>query len=174
MKAAGGKRGRPPKFGRPSQVVALTLPEEVIAGLRTIDADLAWAVVRMFEGETRRAPAAPADRTVVRLVGVADRRSLIVVSRAEFTRLPGVMMIPVSATRAFLALEPGLGMSDLELAVTDRLDDGTIDERERKALTRLRAQLRRWRRDRALRFHTRAIIEVEQLSSARRSTKDSG
>jgi hypothetical protein len=65
-------------------------------------------------------------------------------------------------------------MSDLELAVTDRLDEETIDERERKALTRLRAQLRRWRRDRALRFHTRTIIEVEQLSSTRRSTKDSG
>ncbi len=113
----------------------------MIAGLRKIDADLAWAVVRIFEGETRRAPAAPADRTVVRLVRVAERRSLIVVSRAEFTRLPGVMMIPVSASRAFLALEPGLGMSDLELAVTDRLDEETIDERERKALTRLRAQL---------------------------------
>jgi hypothetical protein len=174
MKAAAGKRGRPPKFGRPSQVVALTLPEEVIAGLRKIDADLAWAVVRIFEGETRRAPAAPADRTVVRLVRVAERRSLIVVSRGEFTRLPGVMMIPVSASRAFLALEPGLGMSDLELAVTDRLEEEAIDERERKALTRLRAQLRRWRRDRALRFHTRAIIEVEQLNSTRRSTKDSG
>jgi hypothetical protein len=174
MKAAGGKRGRPPKFGRPSQVVALTLPEEVIAGLRKIDADLAWAVVRLFEGEIRRAPAAQADRAVVRLVGIAERRSLIVVNRAEFPRLPGVMMVSLSASRAFLALEPGLGMSDLELAVTDRLDEETIDERERRALTRLRAQLRRWRRDRALRFHTRAIIEVEQLGRMRRSSKDSG
>jgi len=33
-------------------------------------------------------------------------------------------------------------MGDLELAVTDRLDEEAIDERERKALTRLRAQLR--------------------------------
>ena len=140
MKAAGGNRGRPPKFGRPSQVVALTRPEEVMAGLRKINAGLAWAVVRMFEGETRRAAS-----------------------------------VPVSATRAFLSLESGLGMSDLELAVSDRLDEETIDEREHRALTRLRAQLRRWRRDRALRFHTRArIIEVEQLSRTSRSTKDSG
>jgi hypothetical protein len=174
MKAAGGKRGRPPKFGRRSQVVALTLPEEVITGLRKIDADLAWAVVRLFEEKTRRAPAAQTERAVVQLVGIAERRSLIVVNRAEFTRLPGVTMVPVSATRAFLSLEPGLGMSDLELAVTDRLDEETIDERERKALTRLRAQLRRWRRDRALRFHTRAIIEVEQFGTQRRSSKDSG
>jgi len=29
--------------------------------------------------------------------------------------------------------------------------------------TRLRAQLRRWRPDRGLRFHTRAIIEVDEV-----------
>jgi hypothetical protein len=32
-----GKRGRPSKFGRPSQVVALTLPDEVVRGLRKLD-----------------------------------------------------------------------------------------------------------------------------------------
>jgi hypothetical protein len=88
------------------------------------------------------------------------------VNRAEFSRLPGVSIVPVSASRALLALAPGLGMSDLELVVSDRLEDDAIDERERKALTRLRAQLRRWRRDRGLRFHTRAIIEVEQVGRA--------
>jgi hypothetical protein len=95
-------------------------------------------------------------------VRIAERRSLIVVNRGEFTRLPGVTMVSASPTRAFLALEPGLGMSDLELALSDRLEDAGLDERERKALTRLRAQLRRWRRDRRLRFLTRAIIEVEE------------
>jgi len=36
--------------------------------------------------------------------------------------MPGVHIIPPGATRAFLALEPGRGMSDLEVAVIDRLD----------------------------------------------------
>ena len=49
MRIARRKRGRPPKFGRPGQVVALTLPEEVVAGLRRIDPDVAWAVVRLYE-----------------------------------------------------------------------------------------------------------------------------
>ena len=162
MKLVHGKRGRPPKFGRPGQVVALTLPAEVVAGLRRIDADLAWAVVRLYEKDARRVPAAQAERAVAELVTIAERRALIVVNRAELTRLPGVTIVPVSPTRAFLALEPGLGMSDLELAVSDRLEDAGVDDRECKALGRLRAQLRRWRRDRRLRFHTRAIIEVEQ------------
>jgi len=105
---------------------------------------------------------------VAELVRIAERRSLIVVNRSEFSRLPGVTIVPVSASRAFLALAPGLGMSDLELVVSDRLEDDALDERERKALTRLRAQLRRWRRDRSLRFHTRAIIEVEQVGTSNR------
>ncbi len=167
MRIVRRKRGRPPKFGRPGQVVALTLPEEVVAGLRRIDPDVAWAVVRLYEKEARRTPAAPPERAVAELVRITERRSLIIVNRAEVSKLPGVTIVPVSATRAFLALAPGLGMSDLELAVSDRLDDG-IDERERKALTRLRAQVRRWRRDRGLRFHTRAIIEVEDVSLRRR------
>jgi len=36
---------------RPSQMVALTLPEEVVRGLRRIDDDIAWAIVHVFERE---------------------------------------------------------------------------------------------------------------------------
>jgi hypothetical protein len=163
MKSGRGRRGRPPKFGRPGQVVTLTLPEEIVAGLKRVDVDLAWAVVRLYERAERRAPTAQVERAVADLVPIAERRSLIVVNRAGFTRLPGVTIVPVSPTRAFLALEPGLGMSDLELAVNDRLEEPALEDREQRALTRLRAQLRRWRRDRRLRFHTRAIIEVEDV-----------
>ena len=172
MKPARGKRGRPPKFGRRGQVVALTLPEDVVAGLKRLDRDLAWAVVRLYERATRRAAPQDGDRTVANLVRVAERRLLIVVNRACFTRLPGVTIVPVSATRAFLALEPGLGISDLELAVNERLDEPAIEQREQRALARLRAQLRRWRRDRGLRFHTRAIIEVEEVASPRRISRE--
>lgn len=62
-------------------------------------------------------------------------------------------------------------MTELELAVLDSLDDPLIDLRERKALRKLRAQLRVWRHDRTLRFHTRSIIVVERLSAAARRTK---
>ncbi len=162
------KRGRPPKFGRPSQVVALTLPEEVIRGLRRIDADLAWAVVTLFEKESPRAAASRvAPRPDAELVTVADRRSLIVVNREVFRSLPGISIIPLGGTQAFLALEPGRGPADLELAVVDRLDDPAIESRERAALVWLRAQLRKWRHDRSLRFHTRAIIVVERVRRQR-------
>jgi hypothetical protein len=158
----GGRRGRPPKFGRPSQVIALTLPDEVIRGLRKVHRDLAWAIVTLFE----KRPLSGANRLQAdaELVTIADHRSLIVVNRDMFTSLPGVSIIPLTGNRAFLAIEPGRGMADLELAVVDRLDEAEIGSRERAALTGLRAQLRMWRRDHTLRFHTRAIIVVERVT----------
>lgn len=155
------RRGRPSKFGRPSQVVALTLPEEVVRGLRRVHSDLAWAVVTLFE---KRPPAVVDEpQPDAELVTIADRRSLIVVNRAIFKSLPGIQIIPLSGNRAFLALDPGRGMADLELAVIDRLDAPAIEARERKALSALRSQLRKWRHDRTLRFHVRAIIVVERV-----------
>ncbi|OLC52199.1 MAG: hypothetical protein AUH43_00735 [Acidobacteria bacterium 13_1_40CM_65_14] len=168
MRRARSKRGRPPKFGRPSQMVALTLPEEVVRGLRRIDEDIAWAIVHMFEQEALPAQAGNGRQPDAELVTIGEGRSLIVVNRTVFRHLPGVHIIPLSDTRAFLALEPGRGMSDLELAVVDRLDDRSLPPRERDGLERLQSQLREWRRDPRLRFNTRAIIEVQRAVRRRR------
>ena len=159
------KRGRPPKFGRASEVVALTLPEEVVRGLRAQHPDLAWAIVTMFE--KRRPAAAGEAQRDVELVTIAGRRSLIVVNRSVFKSLPGVQIVPLSAHRAFLALDPGQGMGDLEVAVIDRMERTTTGQRERKALAGMRSTLRRWRHDRTLRFRTRAIIVVERVRARR-------
>jgi len=151
------RRGRPPKFGRPSQLVALTLPIDVVRGLQRVDKDIARAIVRVFEGTVPAGDDSPRDRRPdAELVRIADRRSLIVVNSAVIQSLPGVNVVPLDATRAFLALEPGRGVSDLELAVIDRLDDA-VETRERQALGQLRRQLKAWRRDAALRFHSRSI-----------------
>ena len=169
MKAAVSprKRGRPRKFARPSQVVALTLPEDVVRGLHAVHPDLAWAIVTLFE--RRPSPLVSPPRPDAELVTIADRRSLIVVNRKTFTHLPGIRIIPLDGDRAFLALELGRGMADLELAVIDRLAGASIKPGERKALEDLQTQLRKWRHHRALRFHSHAIIVVERVERQRRT-----
>jgi hypothetical protein len=157
------RRGRPRKFNGPTQVVALTLPDDVVDGLRKIDDDLAWAVVTLFEKRPEEAARVARARPNAELVRIAGQRSLIVINRAVFKSLPGVNIIPLSGDRAFLALEPGRGMSDLELAVHDRLADDNTDRCERDALTAFRSQLREWRCAPGTRSYTRAIIVVEQL-----------
>jgi hypothetical protein len=144
-------------------VVALTLPEDTIRALNRVDEDTGWAIVKLLEhgpGRPFRRPKPPD----VELVTIAARRSLIVVNRTVFRRLPGVSIIPLTDTRAFLALDAGRGVSDLELAVIDQLMDRDLAGRERKALVSLRRQLAEWRHDHGLAFHTRAIIVVEETS----------
>jgi hypothetical protein len=160
------RRGRPEKFGRPAELVQLTLPRDVVRGLNKIDDDLARAIVQLFE----RAPAWALESTLdFELVSIADRHFLIVINAAVIRRLPGVDIIPLEGNRAFLALGPGRNVSDLELAVIDRLGETAhvIPIRERQALEQLRLQLRAWREDPALRFHGRAIIVVQTSTSPR-------
>jgi hypothetical protein len=162
------KRGRPPKFGRPSRVVAVTLPDEVVRGLRRVHQDLGWAIVTLFEKRgPKRMSSAVEPRSDAELVTIGQRRSLIVVNRTVFKSLPGINFIPLAGDSAFLALDNGRGMTDLEIAVIDGLDDPSVDVRERKALRTLRSQLKKWRNDRALQFHSRAIIVVEQRRAPR-------
>src|SRR5260370_1486123 len=88
-------RGRPSKFVRHSRVVALTLPEDTSGKLRRVHRDMAWAIVKLLDGqavpESARQPELEPD---VELVMVADRRSLIVVNREVIRDLPGVNIIP--------------------------------------------------------------------------------
>jgi hypothetical protein len=167
------KRGRPSKFDRPSRLLALTLPEDVIDGLRKINTDLAWAIVTLVQQQGKHGKMSPASaqadaQAEAALVGIPDRQFLIVVDRTIFKRLPNVNLIPLNGNHAFLALNPGSGVSDLELAVVDRLDEQIADRTERDALIRLRSQLRRWRRDRGLAFDQRTIIVGRRAKGRRR------
>ena len=148
--------------------MAVTLPDEIVRSLKKLHADLGWAIVTLVEQTSRRRAAAPTPTPDVELVTVAGRQSLIVVNKDVFRSLPGVNIIPLQDDRAFLALEPGHGIADLELAVIDRLAISGINPRERRALEGLRADLRAWRRDRTLRSQTRAIIVLERLKARSR------
>jgi hypothetical protein len=122
--------------------------------------------VQLFE----RAPAWALESTLdFELVSIADRQFLIVINAAVVRSLPGVDIIPLEGNRAFLALAPGRGVSDLELGVIDRLGESAlvIPARERQALEQLRLQLRAWREDPSLRFHGRALIVVDAHAAKR-------
>ena len=49
MKLVRSRRGRPQKFGRPSRALTLTLPEDVIAALISINDDVSRAVVGLVQ-----------------------------------------------------------------------------------------------------------------------------
>ena len=158
------QRGRPPKFGRPTRLVALTLPEDTIMHLQAVDPDLAKAVVSLVDGTHGRTEMGGVDwETPVSLAHIGENRALIVIDQTQFGELPGCALVPLAARRAFLALEPGRTLADLELSIGDAIEDESVSGDERETLDVLRRALREWRRDEQLTFHTRSIVLIERL-----------
>jgi hypothetical protein len=156
------KRGRPPKFGRPGRLLAFTVPDDVREWLESVHPDPGWALVALFEAATapRRASGEVRPAPVAEIALLAGRRGLIVVDRKAVPAIPGVALIPLSDTQAFLALEPGRGLADVELAVIDALEEGQLVE-GRAALSKLRDLLRKWRNDPLWHFEPRTVVVAE-------------
>jgi hypothetical protein len=146
--------------------VALTLPDDALEALRSVHPDTGWAIVKLLE-RGGAAGARDQDAPEVALLQFGGGRSLIVVNRRTMPALAGVQVIPLTESRAFLALDPGRSMSDLELAAIDRLADPALEPDSRRTLAALRAQLGAWRRDRHLQIRPKAIIVVEQTRGRR-------
>lgn len=147
------KRGRPQKFGRAAQLVSLTIPSDVISWLETIDDDMAWALVKVYERSKNRTKQVE----VADLVRFPGDAALIVVRPELFASLPGVSLIQIAEGRALLALEHAKGVADLELVVLDRLEDKKLSPIEQQALEHLRMMLKTWRQQ-GTRFESRSII----------------
>lgn len=162
------KRGRPLKFGRVTQLVSLTLPNDVVKWLASVDDDLAWAIVKLHERATKTASARRFE--VAGLVQIPGDRALILVRPEYFDKLRGVSLIPLADGRAFLALEPSKGVADLELAVLARLDAPTLSSGERDALLHLRGLLRKWSQE-GTRFESRSIIVAKRRQGAGRAAR---
>jgi len=158
------RRGRPPKFGRPSQLVAMTLPEDVLNSLRTIHQDPAWAIVQLVESRLRNRTTerqSTAASTTAELVHLPGKRGLIVVQDNVFGRIPGISMIPLADGRSFLAFDEPARLADLEVAIIDKLALIPSSTVEHARLTRILETVRGWRRDRRLVFRSKSIIVVE-------------
>ncbi|MGD9903700.1 MAG: hypothetical protein AB7U83_09525 [Vicinamibacterales bacterium] len=151
------KRGRPLKFGRPTQLLSVSLPADVVAWLRALDPDPAWAIVSLFEKATRRPHQRGPARAAAELVRMPGKRALILVRPDAFAGVRGVSVVPLSDGRGFLALDAGHGIADLEVAVVDRLDATTLPAQQRAALSEVRHLLRDWRQQ-GLQFVSRSIL----------------
>lgn len=163
-------RGRPPKFGRPSQIVALTLPQDVLDALRTVHRDLGWAIVRLVEstlggGAANRTSTPP---PLAELAHLPGKRALIVIQPQACRGLRGISTIPLADGRAFLALDQAGGLADLEVAILDVLDATPRQTRRGAQLMQLRDIVRAWRRDPGLTVRSKSIIVMNTLGRVER------
>jgi hypothetical protein len=159
--------GRPRKFGRAARAVTVTLPEDVLASLTSIDADLGRAIVTIAERKRPR----QSRRTVPAELSSYGRHAVIVVTPVRaLKRLPGVELVPIGNGRALISLEHPHSISQLELSIRDALDRNNVPVGERRALEAVAAILRGARTSHQVRLEERTIIVLE--AARRRETSD--
>lgn len=152
---AGGRRGRPRKFLRPSRAVTLTLPEDVVATLQSIDGDLSRAVVRAVQPFTRDAPRPPAE-----LTAFGDRAVIVVPPNRTLKERTGVELVPLSDGRALISFDEGLSIPEIELRLGDALADPAFELDDRVVFQALADILSSARRTDGVSLQRRSIIVV--------------
>jgi hypothetical protein len=162
MKMPKAGPGRPTKYGRPSHAVTITLPDDVLARLRSVDTDLGRAIVSLVE--RRRAPRLP-EFAPAELAAYGTHAVIIVDQAKALKRLPGVQLVPTGNGRALISLDQPNSVPKLELNVRDAIDT-TVNKKERQMLEALADILRRARSSRGVTLKERSIIVLESRRGA--------
>ena len=158
--------GRPPKYGRPSRAVSITLPEDVLVRLSALDPDLGSAIVRLVERMSK-----PHERAA-RLAEVATYGShavIVVNATKTLKRLPGVQLVPIGNGRALISLEHPHSIAQFELNVRDEAASSQKNSVERRTLEVVCEILRDARRSPNVTVAERTIIVLEWKRQRRRS-----
>jgi hypothetical protein len=165
MKAIPHGPGRPRKYGRPSRAVTITLPEDVLARLGTVETDLGRAIVTLVErnGARRVRTAEPTE-----IAHYGNHAVIIVTPVKALKRIAGVQLVPIGNGRALIALQHPHSIPELELGVRDALERGDVSALERQTLDGLADILRHTRSSRAISLEERTIIVLESKRQRRR------
>lgn len=157
------RRGRPRKFSRPARTVTLTLPDDVIERLETVDRDLGRAVVRLA---LLHEPAARS--SVVEVASFGSRAVILVPPARTLAALPGVELIPIADGRMLIALQEPLTEEAFELLVRDTLERPSLSGADRALFAELAQVLRHARLE--TRVTLRRILVLRARAGQRRPT----
>lgn len=167
MESLRHRPGRPRKFDRPSRAVTVTLPEDVIAQLSSIDGDgdLGLGIVTLLE--RRRGNETPV-RPTAQILRYGSHGVILVPHLNSLNRLPGVQLVPIGGGRALISLERPHSIPQLELAVRDAAEQARTDTTEHEALGAVADILRKARLSRGVALEERTIIVLEPRRQRRR------
>ena len=144
--------------------MTVTLPEDVLARLSAVHADVGSAIVNLVEksAPVRAVPIRPAEVT-----RYGNRAVIIVTPSPTLRRLRGVQLVPAGNGRALISLSSSTSISSLELQVRDALERMAPQNREREGLQMLADILRRSRGSRELASEARTIIVLASKTKRR-------
>ena len=150
--------GRPRKYDRPTRVVTVTLPEDVLAHLSGVEADLGRAIVALVE----RQAGPPRQAAHLAEIATYGSHAVIVVRPVKaLQRIAGVQLVPIGRGRALISLGQAHSIAQLELDIRDAIDRDGAAGVERKVLEAVADILRQARSSRTIRLEERSIIVLE-------------
>ena len=159
----GPRRGRPRKFSAPARSVTLTLPDHVIAALKSVDRDLSRAVVRLTQPELQKRPHPAAE------LATFGRRAVIVVNPTKtLEERTGVMLVPLSDGRALISFDETMTVARLELRIQDAIDDHKLSGEDAEIFAAVAEVLKSARRSGDVVLHQRNIIVLESTKPGKR------
>jgi hypothetical protein len=146
----------------------MTLPEDVLTRLGTLDTDLGRAIVTLVEqnGATRVRAVEPAE-----IARYGNHAVIVVTPVRALKRIAGVQLVPIGNGRALIALEHPHSIPQLELGVRDALEQGDVSALERQTLEAIADILRHTRSSRGISLEERTIIVLESKRQRRRSPR---
>ena len=133
----------------------LTLPEDVVAALRSVDDDLSRAVVRLAEPLIGQAPQAAAE-----LKTFGSRSVIVVPPNRLLKHRAGVEFVPFPDGRALICFQEGLSISDIELRIRDALTD-SVEPKDRETFEAVGKILRSARLADSVSVQRRSIIVLQ-------------
>jgi hypothetical protein len=144
--------------------VTITLPDDVIERLASIDVDLGRAIVAVVERRRRAGSTARRPAEIARF----GSRSVIVVPPVNgFRQLEGVQLVPIGDNRALISLEHPHCIPQLELGIRDALDRDDVDRPERPTFEAVADILQKARRSEGIGVEERTIIVLESKRQRR-------
>jgi hypothetical protein len=165
-RASESRRGRPRKFFRPSRAVTVTLPDDVIATLQSVNQDLSLAVATVVPAAMNASEPSPFAELVT-----GDGQSVIVIppNRAIQERA-GVELVPLPDGRALIAFDKTMSASHIELRLADAMADPSLSGEDRAVFEELAEILRRARRDGESALEQRNILVLRRMRVAPTAT----
>ncbi|TAK17108.1 MAG: hypothetical protein EPO35_03850 [Acidobacteria bacterium] len=159
--------GRPSKYGRPSRAVTVTLPEDVITQLQSLDnGDLGLGIVTLVE---RLGTPSRADAPIAGVSRYGKHSVIVVPPLNALKKLPGVELVPVGGGKALISLTKPHSIAQLELALRDAAEQTRVGSADRSALEAVADILRKARVSRGVSLQERTIMVLEPKRQRRRA-----
>jgi hypothetical protein len=160
------RRGRPRKFDGPSRALTLTLPENILAVLASIDPDPSRAIVRLATRKPATNGKPPAELAIF-----GDQAVITIRRTPALERRTGIHLVPLPDGRALISFDHPTTTAELELTIMDALARERLDAEEREVFEAIVAILQDARRTGDVTLHRRNIVVLESTRRLREARK---